>query len=148
MKSAAIIIVAVMTGWIPIYGMATPPKDEIPIPQENFHARIIDTDNIETPGEEIAIDSRTYFAAKRGESDVYIPFERIKSIKLNNAEDSKVIFEITLMDGTSSELTADARKELTGKASFGQFKLKLGHLKSLEFLSHTPNPTATPRKPN
>jgi len=121
--------------------MAMSNKDpsDIPAPVENFNAIITDIDDVVTEGCQISFDGQTYLTAQRGATDVFIPFEKILKITASNnesvitEESIRLSVEITLRNGNTEYLTVLSRDQITGLASFGPFRLRMDHFRSIEF---------------
>ncbi len=112
---------------------------EIPIPTDNFRAVITDIDGVITEAFNVSFNGQTYITVKRGSTETYIPFERIKQIDLQ--ENESVITEenplisvsISLVDGSRFEATGQSRDEFTGEAGFGRFRIRMDHVRLIRF---------------
>jgi len=125
--------------------MSDCPKDDIMIPAENFEVEITDIDGVMTKGNNITFECQTYISAKRGSTTIFIPFDRIKEIKMLNTSDvitkklPVINLQITLTDDSVYESEGTSHQELTGQASFGSFRIRLDHIKSIRFISMKKN---------
>lgn len=128
--------------------MTTPPKDEIPIPNLNFTGRIVDSDNIVTDGTHISIQGFTYLAGRIGSTDAYIPLERIKMLTIESNSDEKIQMKVEMTDGSSVDITGDGDDEITGEASFGQFRVRLKNIKTMQITGSTVTTPATKKIKN
>ncbi|MBN1552203.1 hypothetical protein JW979_12085, partial [bacterium] len=72
-------------------------------------------------------------------TEIFIPFERIDHIEItdNNsaisAELPWVSLHITLNDQTDLEMSVKSDYEVTGKTSYGQFRVRIDHVKTIDF---------------
>ena len=111
---------------------------EIPVPPEDFSATIVDVDGIMTKGSKIAFDGETFLHGFKGSTEVFIPFERIKNIQLSDnaqvitLEKLEINLHIQLTDSSEFDLHVRSASEITGEASFGTFKIRVDHVKSIE----------------
>ena len=111
--------------------MTSSPKDEIPLPEENFSGQIVDLDDVITEGTHLSINGFTYLSGRIGSTDAFIPLERIKQMRVTEKTDDQLRLNVELIDGSNVEMDGDGKDEITGEAAFGQFRIRLRHLKSL-----------------
>lgn len=123
------------------YAMSDKDPSDIPKPQVDFHGRLTDIDNIVTEGAQIAFNGHTFISAKRGATSVYIPFEKIDRLEIRDneagitSEQNEIPGNLILTDGTEYELEFQSKDEVTGTASFGQFRIRIDHIRSLKLTS-------------
>lgn len=138
MRSFSILFFVIILLTPTIRAMSNNSGDDIPVPLENFQGEILDIDGIVTKGFNLSFNGQTYVSATRGATQIYIPFERIQRVESVNIEDvitkekESIQFLITLVDGTVIETEVRSRDELTGEASFGKFRLRMDHIRSIE----------------
>ncbi|MBN1295902.1 hypothetical protein JXA80_03915 [bacterium] len=141
MKQVIVTIIVIGMTLGSVFAMSSCPDDEIMIPDENYKVRIIDIDGVETIGSFMTFECRTFVSAKRGATVIFIPFDRIQSIRMKNNSDvitrelPEIEMTVTLTDGSEYESLAVSREEFTGQAGFGQFRIRTDHIRSIEFLN-------------
>jgi len=124
------------------FGMSGMPGDEIPIPVDNFEAIVIDIDGVKTHGKNISFNGKTVAGIMRGATETLIPFEQISRLDFINNEEvitneaPRVRLTVTLVDGSSFEASAAIRDVITGETSYGSFRLRADHVRSLEIVNN------------
>lgn len=147
MKNLYLTIPILILSVISVSAMTQYSKDEIAIPHDNFTVEIVDIDGVVTRGNNVTFNNMTVITARKGATDVYIPFQRISNLELidnenaisNESED--IDMRITLKDGSTFESRGACHHELTGESDFGRFRIRLDRIRSMTFLEMTPSDT-------
>lgn len=123
-----------------VAGMSQFNKDDITIPPDNFIVEIEDIDGVIIRGENVTFDEATTVSVRRGSADVYIPFDKIKSVEPVDNENvitrelKEITVRITLKDGSQLETTGKSHNEITGETEFGRFRIRLDHVRRISVL--------------
>jgi hypothetical protein len=119
------------------FGMSDKDPSEIPTPPADFHGVLIDIDQVTTQGSHISFNGHTFLTARRGSTEVYIPFEKIHHLELSGnesvitGEKNRIHARVVLRDDSVHEVTLRSDDTFTGEASFGPFRIRADHLLSL-----------------
>ena len=120
-----------------IFALSGSSDDEkIPIPSKDFSVQITDAKNIQTAANRVTWNGKIFVTAKRGDSEITIPFEKIKSINLfldKILEDGFIPANVALHNGTLIEVLLDSRGKCYGETEFGTFKLYVRNLLKVDF---------------
>ena len=108
---------------------------QIPTPEKNFKAELIDIDGIVTQANMVSFNGRVVVSGSRGSSFVTIPFEKISTLEVERVEDNYAETKIVLKSG--GEVNLKIRKDIKcyGMTEFGTFFIYTGKVKSVSFLS-------------
>ncbi|HPQ40117.1 MAG TPA: hypothetical protein PLV45_07050 [bacterium] len=145
MKCIGIILALLVLTFMPVQGMSSCPDDDILIPDEDFKVNLTDIDGVVTAGGYVTFECQTYISAKRGATTIFIPFDRIKTIEMQNnnevitKEMPEIEMIVTLVDGSQYTSKAMSNQEITGQADFGKFRIRMDHIRKIEFLPHQPD---------
>ncbi|MGB3974931.1 MAG: hypothetical protein WBM02_07385 [bacterium] len=132
---------------VSIYGMSRYEKDDIAIPDENYPVEITDIDGVITNGVNVTFNDMTVVSAKKGSTDVFIPFSKITKIELKDNENvitnklEDIEMHIFMKDGTLFTSNGMSHYEVTGESSFGRFRIRLDRIRKMMFLETPPGKT-------
>ncbi len=115
------------------FGSSAPPG-KVPAPEKNFKVRIVDRDGVQTSLSQFSQEGKVFFAGKRGEALVTIPFEKISQVQFEPVEGSDVRAKVSIRDAEGVEIRLDKRGKFYGKADFGTFQIEAKDVKSVTFL--------------
>lgn len=105
----------------------------IPIPDKNFSATIVDSEDVTTKVSRITFDGKTYLAGIRGNTVVTIPFEKIDSIKVEKSEGNKKVKAIVTLKGDGTlNMTVEGKTPCYGSADFGNVRIEFKDIKILD----------------
>ncbi len=129
-----LLLAGLMGLWVLFTGMGGRPGVEVPIPEVDFHATIIDDQDIATKCTNISWDGETFFTGMRGKGRVTIPFERVKKVvSVGEGYGGKKDFQIILKDGEMVAVTFDSDARLTGTTTFGTYRIFAKNIKEIIF---------------
>jgi len=120
------------------YAMSDKDPSEIPKPQVDFHGILIDIDQVTTEGTHISFNGHTFLSARRGSTEVYIPFEKISILELPGnetvitKEKNRINVHVVLTDDVVHDVSIRSDDAFTGEAAFGPFRIRADHLTSLK----------------
>lgn len=135
-KETGLILLPALLALFLLTGMGRAPGPEIPVPERNFSARVVDNQGISTRISQITWNGETYFSGFRGKGAVTIPFEKVKKITSTETyTDGMKDFRVALVDGEVVAVSLDENSRITGRASFGTFMIKARNIKEIEFTS-------------
>lgn len=133
MKRATLLILLI-SFWITLTAMGKPPEGNIPKPETNFSATVIDDQDISTKCQHVSWEGKTFLAGWRGKGIVTIPFEKVKRVVLiGNVRDGKKDSQVTLKNGEVVAVTFNAESRLYGMTSFGSYMITVRNLKEIIF---------------
>lgn len=132
-------LIALLLVIAPALGMSDCPEDDILLPDENYKITLTDIDGVETVGGFVTFECQTYISATRGSTTIFIPFDRIKTIEMQDndtvitQESPEIDMVITLVDGSQYRSRTMSHQHITGEAEFGKFKIRMDHIRKIEF---------------
>lgn len=135
MKRSLRLLLVVALG-ITALGMGTTGRGpgEIPVPNKNFSAVIIDRQNISTPVTQISFDGQTSLRGKRGEGSLIVPFDRIRSISFGPAGPDQRRAVVTFKGSKeSADLTVGGQLKVYGESRYGAFEITANNIQRIEF---------------
>ncbi len=150
MKVHIVLIILMSHLCFQCFAMTTNSGNDIPIPKDDYWADIEDIDGIITSGQSIAFNGEAYITAERGATIIYVPFERIKEISIFNNEEiitkemDTMEISMVLTDETQFKAKVHAHDEITGKSNLGHFRIRLDHIRRLNFLEKRQKSTPVP----
>ncbi len=104
--------------------------DSIPVPDENFSAKITDQLDASFDITHFSLDGKTLLSGKRGEGTVSIPCGNINSIDF--IKKGKDLFaSIRIKSGERIELKINNTATIYGKLSYGYFSINIGEVKKI-----------------
>lgn len=114
-------------------------KHNIPTPDKNFSATIVDSQGVTTKVTQITFDGKTYLAGQRGNTNVTVPFDKISSIQVGKlAEDKKLSAFITLKVGGTLNISVDGNLPCYGSAEFGNVQVEFKDIKKVDIQGIVP----------
>jgi hypothetical protein len=124
-----------------LLGMANRKANEIPLPAENYTARVRDRLGIETTVQYTSIEGETILPCRRGAAKLFIRFDKIRKIEFLQPDEDVTPAHIIFRDDAELDVTIDSRLTCYGSTNFGEYAIRVEEIQNLEFLE---NPTPTP----
>ena len=106
---------------------------QIPTPEKNFKAELVDIDGIVTEADMVSFNGRIVVSGNRGSSFVTIPFEKISTLEVDRVQDDYAETRITLKSGGKVNLKIRKDIKCYGRTEFGTFFIYTGKVKSVSF---------------
>ena len=133
MKRYLIMVALVAT--VPfVTGMGAGSGEDIPKPEVEFRAVVVDDQGVETRCIGVAWEGEIFFKASVGSGVATIPFEKVRSVVAAGGErNGKVPFVVTLMDDKEVRVTFDEGDRFTGTTEFGTFRIPARNIKEIAF---------------
>lgn len=103
----------------------------IPEPQSNYRGLVVDQDGTRVELTQLAIDGQTFVLGGLGQGQAAVPFDKVKLVELANRE-GELKAKVTLDQGAPVELVLDGLLKVTGRTSFGNFRIPLSEVRSIE----------------
>lgn len=103
----------------------------IPEPQSNFRGLVVDQDGTRVELTQLAIDGQTFVLGGLGQGQAAIPFDKVRTVELAN-QGGALKAKISLDQGAPVELSLDGLLKLTGRTSFGNYRIPLAEVRSIE----------------
>lgn len=117
-------------------------KHNIPVPDKNFSATIVDSQGVTTKVTQISFDGKTYLAGQRGNTNVTIPFDKISSVQVGKlAEEKKLSAFITLKVGGTLNISVDGNLPCYGSADFGNVQVEFKDIRKVDIHGIVPKET-------
>jgi hypothetical protein len=107
--------------------------NQIPSPEKNFFAQVVDREGIETSLSQFSQDGKIFVTGKRGSATVAIPFDKISWIQFQNPEKGDVPVRLLLKDQSAIEIRLEKRSKFYGQAQFGTFQIEIKDVNSIRF---------------
>ncbi|MBI5598750.1 MAG: hypothetical protein HY890_03320 [Deltaproteobacteria bacterium] len=107
----------------------------LPVPDKNFTATVVDTEGIATKCNGVSWENgKTFFRVKRGKALVTIPFEKIKkAVFASPAGSGQVDIEIVLKSGDVLTVSVNDDVSFFGRADYGKYAISLKNIKEIMF---------------
>ena len=110
---------------------------DVPIPAKNYAATIVDRAGSTIQGERLSIDGKIYLKGLIGRAEVNIPFDKIKSVSVeqtvSKSDRDYLTSAVILLSGEKLDLLLAASTKVYGEASYGKFSLGIRDLQSITF---------------
>lgn len=104
----------------------------IPEPTQNFAGVVVDQSDVRTRLTMLSINGFTYLLGKKGQGNLAVPFESLTRVDFRLKEtDLEAVAHFK--DGRTITLRADRHQDCYGRTEFGNFRIKLGDVKTLIF---------------
>jgi hypothetical protein len=113
-----------------LMGMGDAPPGKVPKTDRNFAATYVDQMDVKTECTEVSVDGNTFIEGKRGDGNLAIGFEKIKSI-LFRMKNNELLGYVTLYDGSETIIMLDKKKKAYGRTPAGAFQINLSDLKKM-----------------
>ena len=127
--------------------LGAPGIDEIPEPDRNFAAVVVDKAMISTHLEKVSFDGNTVFVGYRGKGEVSISFDRVKHAAFEKSDEpSYQLVRITLTDDRVVEIKMKNVLTLFGMSELGPFRIKVKDISSISFIGEKTEPKKEGRK--
>lgn len=108
-------------------------KHNIPAPDKNFAATIVDSQGVITKVTNISFDGRTYLTGQRGNTTVTIPFDKVSSVQVGNpGDDKKLSTVITFKTGSTINMAVDGNLPCYGSADFGNVQVEVRDIRRVD----------------
>lgn len=115
-------------------GITEIPADKVPTTKRDYSAVYIDHMDIITECKQASIEGNTFIEGKRGEGNLAIDFERIKSIVFQ-MRNNELTALVKLRDGTETVIIVNKEKKAYGRTKFGAFQIRLADIKTMTIKS-------------
>lgn len=130
----ALTAIALLALWPFITGLGAPPGQDIPKPEVEFRAIVVDDQGVETRCIGVAWEGEIFFKGTLGSAVVTIPFEKVRGIEgVGEGTGGKVSFLVTLMDDKEVLVSFDEDDSFTGTTEFGTFSIPARNIKEIAF---------------
>lgn len=129
-----LIVLLLITGWVVFAGMGTTPDSEIPKPDIDFPATVVDDQGISTKCRFVSWEGQLFFVGFRGKGSVSIPFEKVKKVVfIGESSGGKRDTQIILRNGDVVAITFDDESRFYGTTTFGTYKITAKNVKEIIF---------------
>ena len=129
-----LIVLLLLAGWVVFAGMGKTPESEIPKPDIDFSATVIDDQGISTKCSFVSWEGQLFCVGFRGKGSVSIPFEKVKKVVfIGESGSGKKDTQITLRNGDVVAVTFDDESRFYGTTTFGTYKITAKNVKEIIF---------------
>lgn len=130
----ALTVLLLFAGWAVLSGMGKTPEAEIPKPEINFAATVVDDQTISTKCTFVSWEGQLFFIGSRGKGAVSIPFEKTRKVVfIGDAANGKKDAQVTLRNGEVVAVTFDEESKFYGTTTFGTYKIASKNIKEIIF---------------
>jgi len=127
--------------------LGAPGVDEIPEPDRNFAAVVVDKAMVSTHLEKVSFDGKTVFVGYRGKGEVSVSFDKVKHAAFEDSEEpSYQLVRLTLADDRIVEIKMKNVLTLFGMSELGPFRIKVRNISSISLVGEKTEPQEKPRK--
>jgi len=127
---------------------------EVPAAAQLWNATVTDSTLTDTDLTEFSFDGYTHLQGTLGAGTISIKFDEVAKVDVVETETkSKMLFLVTLKNGTIKKIGVDGSTPLYGKTSFGAYKIAVKDVRKIVFTggpfarpgaSASPGATASP----
>ncbi len=103
----------------------------IPEPQSNYRVTLVDQEGVRVELTEFSVDGQTFVMGGLGQGQVAVPLEKVKAVDIVN-QDGKLKAKISLSQGEPVSLNLDGNLKVTGRTSYGNFRIPLSEVRRVE----------------
>ena len=127
-------VLLLMAGWVVFAGMGKALESEIPKPEIDFAATVVDDQGISTKCRFANWEGQLFFTGTRGKGTVSIPFEKVKKVVfIGESISGKKDAQVTLRSGEVVAGTFDDESRFYGTTTFGTYKITAKNIKEIIF---------------
>lgn len=105
----------------------------IPQPQQDYRVRLTDLSGTRVELTQFAIAGQSFLLAKQGRGEVALPLANVKQADVSQRQ-GKLHVMVTTKAGEKLNFTADGDLQATGKADYGNYRIPLKEVTSIEVL--------------
>ena len=127
---------------------------EVPAAAQLWNATVTDSTLTDTDLTEFSFDGYTHVQGTLGAGTISIKFDEIAKVDVEDTESkNKMLFLVTLKNGSIKKIGVDGSTPLYGKTTFGAYKIAVKDVKKIAFTggpyaragaSAAPSPAASP----
>ncbi|MFZ5585604.1 MAG: hypothetical protein ACOZHQ_06725 [Thermodesulfobacteriota bacterium] len=103
----------------------------IPEPQSDYRGLVVDQEGTRVDLTQLAVDGQTFVLGGLGQGQAAVPFDKVRLVELFN-QGGALKARVSLDQGAPVELAVDGNLKLTGRTSFGNFRIPLAEVRSIE----------------
>ncbi len=133
-RSGVLAAVPIMLLWALLVGMGAGPGAEVPKPEIDFKATILDDQDISTKIHQASWEGNIFFTGLRGKGVVTISFEKVrKVVSVGISTGNNKDFQITLKNGDIVAVSFDVDARFQGVTDFGTYRIIARNIKEIHF---------------
>ncbi len=134
MKRAILAVVPIMLLWVVLVGMGSGPGAEVPKPEIDFKAIVLDDQDISTKIHQASWEGNIFFTGLRGKGIVTISFEKVRKVEsVGISAGTKKDFQVTLRNGDVVAVSFDVDSRFQGVTDFGTYRVIARNIKEITF---------------
>ena len=103
---------------------------QVPEPETNYAATVVDQSDISTPLEKFSFRGQTFISGKMGDADVSVTFDKIESINFALRDDT-LTAEVKLKNGKAIPVVMDKETVCYGRFEYGDFRIPVKSIRSI-----------------
>lgn len=127
-------VLLLLAGWVVFAAMGKTPESEIPKPETDFAATVVDDQGISTKCKFVSWEGQLFLVGTRGRGSVSIPFEKVKKVVfIGEAVVGKKDAQVTIKNGEVVAVTFDQESRFYGTTIFGTYKITVKNIKEIIF---------------
>jgi len=112
----------------------------IPEPSSDFRARLTDQEGMVVELSQVAVQGQVFVLGRLGQGEAAVPFDKIRTLTVTNqGRFMKVV--VQLKDGRRVTVMVKPGLTLTGRTSFGNYRIPFSEISRLEILGRNLQPT-------
>ncbi|MBI5598749.1 MAG: hypothetical protein HY890_03315 [Deltaproteobacteria bacterium] len=124
----------VLLSWVVLAGMGATSDIDVPQPDKNFTATVIDDQDVSTRCTNVSWEGKTFFKAQRGKGFISIPFEKVKkAVFVSSAGSGQVNLQVVLKSGEVLAVNFSEDMRFLGKTDFGNYMIFAKNIKEIVF---------------
>ena len=126
-----LVLMLAMPAWAGLFGGNEAPR-RIPVPARDFSAVVLDEAGVRTELDRVTLDGEVFLFGAHGKAQVAVPFEDIVSVRFEDIDEDHTAATITVKQGEPVTLELDADRPIFGKARFGNYRIEVQDMETLE----------------
>ncbi|MBI5561044.1 MAG: hypothetical protein HY883_07210 [Deltaproteobacteria bacterium] len=124
----------IILSFVVLAGMGSKPREEVPTPDVDFRATVIDDQDISTKLANVSWEGKAFFKAKRGKGVITIPFEKVKKVVAMGGEgEGGMNARVVLKSGEAVAVEFEKDGRVFGQTTFGAYKIEIKNVKEIVF---------------
>lgn len=113
------------------FGQGSDPT-RIPEPKQDARVSLVDQVGNRVELTSFSLGGQSFLVGQLGKGKLAIPFEKIKSLEVNNLG-GKLEGQVSLIDGTTVKLNLEPKLAATGRTVYGNYAVTLGEVTRIDF---------------
>ncbi len=126
-----LLLVLAAPAWAGLFGTDAPGR--IPVPAQEFRARVEDRAGVVLEIERATFDGEVYLFGTVGLAQVTVPFDTLRRVEVSPGPDEDhVVAHVLVKSGETQDVVVESDRPLYGRTTFGNYRIEIGQVRSFE----------------